>query len=99
MVDTVKNADKTPDLQQPYRELGMNDDEYARIREILGRRLSKFSLGKRKRVFPFQKMGGCGRDGSHPGLIPAGGDHYLVVPEEAFVTLMVGRVTSIGIPT
>ena len=24
--------------QQPYRELGLKDDEYARIREILGRR-------------------------------------------------------------
>jgi phosphoribosylformylglycinamidine synthase subunit PurL len=44
MVDTVKNADKTPDLQQPYRELGMNDDEYARVREILGRRPTSSEL-------------------------------------------------------
>jgi phosphoribosylformylglycinamidine synthase subunit PurL len=36
--DTVKNAATTPDHQQPYRELGLKDDEYARIREILGRR-------------------------------------------------------------
>ncbi|HET9140691.1 phosphoribosylformylglycinamidine synthase subunit PurL, partial [Actinophytocola sp.] len=28
----------TPDAAQPYRELGLADDEYARIREILGRR-------------------------------------------------------------
>ena len=28
----------TPDHPQPYRELGLADDEYARIREILGRR-------------------------------------------------------------
>src|SRR5690606_31326985 len=28
----------TPDQPQPYRELGLKDDEYARIREILGRR-------------------------------------------------------------
>ncbi|MGB6163883.1 MAG: phosphoribosylformylglycinamidine synthase subunit PurL [Pseudonocardiaceae bacterium] len=27
----------TPDAEQPYRELGLADDEYARIREILGR--------------------------------------------------------------
>ena len=28
----------TPDHPQPFRELGLKDDEYARIREILGRR-------------------------------------------------------------
>ncbi|MCG8924489.1 phosphoribosylformylglycinamidine synthase subunit PurL [Lentzea sp. CC55] len=38
MIDTVKNAESTPDQEQPYRELGLKDDEYARIREILGRR-------------------------------------------------------------
>jgi phosphoribosylformylglycinamidine synthase subunit PurL len=37
-VDTVALAGSTPDLAQPYRELGLEDDEYARIREILGRR-------------------------------------------------------------
>jgi phosphoribosylformylglycinamidine synthase len=36
--DTVEQAAATPDLPQPYRELGLKDDEYARIREILGRR-------------------------------------------------------------
>jgi phosphoribosylformylglycinamidine synthase II len=36
--DTVENATATPDHPQPYRELGLKDDEYARIREILGRR-------------------------------------------------------------
>jgi phosphoribosylformylglycinamidine synthase II len=36
--DTVANAAATPDQPQPYRELGLKDDEYARIREILGRR-------------------------------------------------------------
>ncbi|WP_329788615.1 phosphoribosylformylglycinamidine synthase subunit PurL [Lentzea sp. DG1S-22] len=38
MIDSVKNAESTPDQEQPYRELGLKDDEYARIREILGRR-------------------------------------------------------------
>ena len=38
MVDTVSNAINTPDLEQPYAALGVKDDEYARIREILGRR-------------------------------------------------------------
>ncbi|MDQ2847691.1 MAG: phosphoribosylformylglycinamidine synthase subunit PurL [Actinomycetota bacterium] len=36
--DTVEQAAGTPDLPQPYRELGLKDDEYQRIREILGRR-------------------------------------------------------------
>ncbi|MBT0566306.1 phosphoribosylformylglycinamidine synthase subunit PurL [Williamsia sp. CHRR-6] len=37
-VDTVDHAAQSPDTPQPYRELGLKDDEYARIREILGRR-------------------------------------------------------------
>ena len=36
--DTVERAAATPDHPQPYRELGLKDDEYQRIREILGRR-------------------------------------------------------------
>ena len=36
--DTVERATRTPDQPQPYRELGLKDDEYGRIREILGRR-------------------------------------------------------------
>ena len=37
-VDTVEHAATTPDNPQPYRELGLKDDEYQRIRDILGRR-------------------------------------------------------------
>lgn len=37
-IDTVKNAADTPDEPQPYAELGLPADEYAKIREILGRR-------------------------------------------------------------
>ena len=37
-VDSVSHAETTPDEPQPYRELGLKDDEYARIRDILGRR-------------------------------------------------------------
>jgi phosphoribosylformylglycinamidine synthase subunit PurL len=43
-VDTVKDAEATPELAQPFRELGLKDDEYARIREILGRRPSSAEL-------------------------------------------------------
>ncbi len=34
----MQHAAATPEQPQPYRELGLADDEYARIREILGRR-------------------------------------------------------------
>ncbi|MBC9719108.1 phosphoribosylformylglycinamidine synthase subunit PurL [Streptomyces sp. TRM66268-LWL] len=37
-LDTVKHAAETPDVSQPWKELGLKEDEYARIREILGRR-------------------------------------------------------------
>ncbi|GAA1186732.1 phosphoribosylformylglycinamidine synthase [Kitasatospora gansuensis] len=37
-LDTVKNAEQTPEADQPWSELGLKADEYARIREILGRR-------------------------------------------------------------
>ena len=36
--DTVEQATQQSDIEQPYRDLGLKDDEYARIREILGRR-------------------------------------------------------------
>ncbi len=38
MTDTVADALATPDHEQPYAALGLKPDEYARIREILGRR-------------------------------------------------------------
>ncbi|MCC3767475.1 phosphoribosylformylglycinamidine synthase subunit PurL [Streptomyces sp. UNOC14_S4] len=37
-LDTVKHAAETPEDAQPWAELGLKEDEYARIREILGRR-------------------------------------------------------------
>ncbi|UVE95287.1 phosphoribosylformylglycinamidine synthase subunit PurL [Dietzia sp. B32] len=37
-VDSISHASDTPDLAQPWAELGLKEDEYARIREILGRR-------------------------------------------------------------
>lgn len=36
--DTVDNAQATPEIEQPYAELGLKADEYAKICEILGRR-------------------------------------------------------------
>ncbi|MFE7318056.1 phosphoribosylformylglycinamidine synthase subunit PurL [Streptomyces sp. NPDC057555] len=37
-LDTVTHAATTPEADQPWAELGLKEDEYARIREILGRR-------------------------------------------------------------
>ena len=43
-LDTVKNAQENPDATQPYKELGLKDDEYASIKEILGRRPTSSEL-------------------------------------------------------
>jgi phosphoribosylformylglycinamidine synthase len=43
-VDTVARASETPDVIQPYAELGLKPEEYERIREILGRRPSSAEL-------------------------------------------------------
>ncbi len=43
-LDTVKHAEATPEAEQPYRELGLKQDEYERIREILGRRPTSSEL-------------------------------------------------------
>src|ERR1700749_3760795 len=43
-VDTVDAAQETPDAAQPFAELGLAPDEYAQIREILGRRPTSSEL-------------------------------------------------------
>nr|WP_308440530.1 phosphoribosylformylglycinamidine synthase subunit PurL [Virgisporangium aurantiacum] len=43
-MDTVEDAAATPDDDQPYAELGLRDDEYQRIRDILGRRPTQSEL-------------------------------------------------------
>ncbi|MGH8839533.1 MAG: phosphoribosylformylglycinamidine synthase subunit PurL [Jiangellaceae bacterium] len=43
-VDTVKHAAETPEHPQPWAELGLRGEEYARIREILGRRPTSSEL-------------------------------------------------------
>ncbi len=44
MIDTVERAAETSEQPQPYGELGLAEDEYARIREILGRRPTSSEL-------------------------------------------------------
>ena len=43
-VDTVDLAAQSPDVEQPYADLGLKDDEYARIRAVLGRRPTESEL-------------------------------------------------------
>ena len=43
-VDSVAQAQQTPDHSQPYLDLGLKEDEYLRIREILGRRPTSSEL-------------------------------------------------------
>ena len=43
-VDTVENAKNDPDKEQPWKELGLKEDEYQSIREILGRRPTSSEL-------------------------------------------------------
>jgi phosphoribosylformylglycinamidine synthase II len=43
-IDTVGDAIATPAQEQPFAALGLKDDEYARIREILGRRPTNAEL-------------------------------------------------------
>jgi phosphoribosylformylglycinamidine synthase len=43
-VDTVAAAATDPQLEQPYAELGLRHEEYARIREVLGRRPTRTEL-------------------------------------------------------
>ena len=44
VVDTVQRAATTPNTEQPWADLGVKADEYARIREILGRRPTSAEL-------------------------------------------------------
>jgi phosphoribosylformylglycinamidine synthase len=43
-LDTVAIAQANPDTTQPFSELGLKPDEYARIKEILGRRPTSSEL-------------------------------------------------------
>ncbi len=43
-IDTVERADSTPDELQPWGELGLKEDEYLRIRQILQRRPTQSEL-------------------------------------------------------
>ncbi|MDO4666003.1 MAG: phosphoribosylformylglycinamidine synthase subunit PurL [Actinomycetaceae bacterium] len=42
--DTIADAKATPDQDMPYAELGLKEDEYARIKDLLGRRPTNAEL-------------------------------------------------------
>jgi phosphoribosylformylglycinamidine synthase len=44
MIDSVSRAEQTPDEPLPYAALGMKDDEYQRVTDILGRRPTSSEL-------------------------------------------------------
>ncbi|GAA1593539.1 phosphoribosylformylglycinamidine synthase subunit PurL [Kribbella karoonensis] len=44
LADTVSRAAETPEIEQPWAELGLKPDEYQRIRDILGRRPTSCEL-------------------------------------------------------
>jgi len=44
MIDSVKRAEQTPEVEQPYADLGLKSDEYERICDILGRRPTSSEL-------------------------------------------------------
>jgi phosphoribosylformylglycinamidine synthase II len=43
-LDTVKNAEQSPEVSQPWAELGLKSDEFAQLREILSRRPTSSEL-------------------------------------------------------
>lgn len=43
-VDDVVTAERTPEVDQPWKDLGLAEDEYVRIRDILGRRPTSSEL-------------------------------------------------------
>ena len=43
-VDTVTQASTEPDRDQPWKELGLKEDEYQEIKNILGRRPTSSEL-------------------------------------------------------
>jgi phosphoribosylformylglycinamidine synthase len=44
IIDTVKNSKKEPEKEQPWLELGLKQEEYQSIKEILGRRPTSSEL-------------------------------------------------------
>jgi phosphoribosylformylglycinamidine synthase subunit PurL len=88
-IDTVKNADTTPDVVQPYAELGLTDEEYQRIRDILGRRPTSCELA----MYSVMWSEHCSYKSSKVHLRQFADD----VPPEARDVLLVGMGENAGV--
>ncbi|NMD45314.1 MAG: hypothetical protein GYA85_00890, partial [Propionibacterium sp.] len=90
VVDTVAHAAETPELEQPWAALGLRENEYLKIREILGRRPSSCELAmysvmwsehcsyKSSKVH-LKKFGELGRDTPRGKLLAGIGEQAGVV--------------------
>lgn len=90
VVDTVTHAAETPDLEQPWAALGLKENEYLEIRQILGRRPTSCELAmysvmwsehcsyKSSKVH-LKKFGELGRDTPRGKLLAGIGEQAGVV--------------------
>ncbi len=87
--DTVANAAATPEKVQPYAALGLKEDEYLRIREILGRRPTSGELA----MYSVMWSEHCSYKSSKPYLRQFGQK----VSEKMKKNLMVGMGENAGV--
>ncbi|MBV9821844.1 MAG: phosphoribosylformylglycinamidine synthase subunit PurL [Actinobacteria bacterium] len=88
-MDTVAAAEASPDRAQPYAELGLARDEYARIGEILGRRPTSSELA----MYSVMWSEHCSYKSSKVHLKQFGEK----VPDEAKDILLVGMGENAGV--
>lgn len=88
-LDTVQTAAENPEDLQPYAELGLKDDEYARIREVLGRRPTETELA----MYSIMWSEHCSYKSSKVHLRQFGEK----VPESARDILLVGMGENAGV--
>jgi phosphoribosylformylglycinamidine synthase subunit PurL len=88
-VDTVKNAKKDSKAPQPYAELGLANDEYSRIKEILGRRPTSSELA----MYSVMWSEHCSYKSSKVHLRQFGEK----IPESARKALLVGMGENAGV--
>jgi phosphoribosylformylglycinamidine synthase len=88
-VDTVELAAKTPEQSQPFKELGLAEDEYRRIQEILQRRPTSSELA----MYSVMWSEHCSYKSSKVHLRQFGEK----VPEQAKDILLVGMGENAGV--
>ena len=89
VADTVANAAETPEKSQPFAALGLKEDEYLKIREILGRRPTSGELA----MYSVMWSEHCSYKSSKPYLRQFGQK----VSEKMKKNLMVGMGENAGV--